>query len=247
MSAKVVNKVRKKSLFANDFLILCIKKPIYASLVQDNINSLHIYNPRHRFTIITDSACLPSLEKLTFDYPKQVKFLNNYSDDPRPWQFIKIDTAFLAAEMNTILVDADTLWWSDPVVPAEGVVFQVKNKRFFDWHDEKISLSHIFGDQVQKEAFHYVTGFLRIPSTYVTPKLKEAVISLATKLWSFPQDTKIPLQNPTGLQRLCEEIALGYTLQTFIPPESITTLKENDPYNDKNTMQSLYYGAINGV
>ena len=49
------------------------------------------------------------------------------------------------------------------------------------------------------------------------------------------------------MKRIAEEIGVNLAVQTLIPREKITTLKESDGPNDRHIMQSLYYGCINNV
>ena len=42
---------------SHTFVILCIKRTVYAEMVIDNINSLHFHNHNHKIIIYCDSLC----------------------------------------------------------------------------------------------------------------------------------------------------------------------------------------------
>ena len=83
---------------------------------------------------------------------------------------------------------------------------------------------------------HFVTGFVSLPASLYSDELARLTLEWTKKAF---QDERI--------KRISEEIGVNLAVQTLIPRDKITTLKESDGPNDKHIMQSLYYGCVNNV
>ena len=83
---------------------------------------------------------------------------------------------------------------------------------------------------------HFVTGFVSLPTALYSEELAQLTLEWTKKAFSDER-----------LKRISEEIGVNLAIQTLIPREKITTLKESDGPNDRNIMQSLYYGCVNEI
>jgi hypothetical protein len=217
--------------------ILCVKRPAYVRLAIKNVNSLHLIYPGYKIQIETDDVCALALSRLgrRFDYPSMVEVINRFGKSSDPWQFQKVDCLMNASRNGWVLVDADTIWHSEPVIQPNKVTFLVKAYSFGDSADERQFLS-INEMEKAHQWPHYVTGFVSLPPAFYSEELEALSLSWTRKAFS---DQK--------LKRISEEVGVNVAIQTLIPRDQIMTLKEIDGPNDKNVMQSLYYGCSNKI
>jgi hypothetical protein len=219
------------------FCILCVKRPAYALLAVKNVNSLHFLHPGYRIRIMTDDAGSAAINKLLgrFDYPGMVEVINRFGSSGEPWQFQKVSCLMEAGRNGWILVDADTIWHHEPGVDPGKVTFLVKAYDFGKNEAEKEFLSK----NNMKRALgwpHFVTGFVSLPSAFYSEELANLTMEWTRKVFT-----------DRNLKRISEEIGFNLAVQSLIPEDRITTLKQSDGPNDKNIMQSLYYGCINEI
>src|SRR5262249_32132568 len=117
---------------------------------------------------------------------------------------------------------------------------------FADWPNEALMLGELFPGRDWARLNHYVTGLVRIPAGFWTEELRRHIEQVAESIWTWPGTGGLGDDAIQAVRRLCEEIAIGLSLQVFFP-DQIRTLKSTDPYQDRTVMESLYYGAINKV
>lgn len=228
------------------FWMLCVRKVEYVKLVLDNVNSLHACNPSHKMSIFCDGATEAALKKLRFDYKTRVQIVKGFADDDaRAWQFLKLDSVFECTKTGATHIDADTVWWDDPEFDSSRIVLQTRNGAIQEWPDEA-KLVELLGRREWGKLSHFVTGFVNIPNSLWDKEKQAFTMDLALRIFDIAKKQTKVFQNPEGVGRLCEELALGLALQHF-HSQSITTLKDSDPYGDKNVMESLYYGALRGI
>ncbi len=220
-----------------NFCILCVKRPAYALLALKNVNSLHYLNPGYKFRLMTDDMCAQEIEKLKvkFDYPDMVEVIIRYGKQKQPWQFQKVDCLMESSKNGWVLVDADTIWHSEPRFDPSLVTLLVKAYDFNSREEERNFLEE---NGLSKAVAwpHFVTGFVSLPSAFYSEKLAQSTREWTEKAFS---DERI--------RRISEEIGVNLAVQTLIPRDKIATLKDTDGPNDKHIMQSLYYGCINNV
>ena len=219
------------------FCILCVKRPAYALLTLKNINSLHYLYPGYHIRIMTDDACINQIEELRrrLDYPDMVEVINKFDRDNAPWQFQKVDCLLESSKNGWVLVDADTIWHSEPQIDEGKVTLLVKAYDFVTKEEERDFLAKN-GLSSAVTWPHFVTGFVSLPPAFYSEKLAQLTRNWTQKAFA---DEKI--------KRIAEEIGVNIAVQTLIPRDKITTLKKSDGPNDKNIMQSLYYGCINNI
>ena len=98
--------------------VLCVKRTEYALLTVKNINSLHYLDPGYRVIVMTDDVCAAALAGLApkLDYPGMVEVINRFDKGAEPWQFQKVKCLMEASQNGWVLVDADTIWHSEPTI-----------------------------------------------------------------------------------------------------------------------------------
>lgn len=246
---KIVNSLKTKKFDSRlSFAILCIKKTVYCDMTIDNANSLHILNPNHDFTIYCDSKCFDYLSSRInkFDYPKKIKFVNRHSDASEPWQIYKIDTLIEASKQNQILTDADGIWHSEPKIDPEKITLLVVAYDISSNKNESLLVEKVFNKKDWVNFKHYVTGFVSIPSKFMTEELESKLINYTREILTKDLDF-IQNENVGGIRRLAEELAVNFSLQDTYSKDIFSTLKKTDGLNDKNSLQSLYYGCLNQI
>ena len=219
------------------FCILCVKRPAYALLAVANVNSLHYLYSGYRVHIMTDDAGAAAVNKLIsrLDYPGMVEVINRFGSSSEPWQFQKVRCLMEASRNGWILVDADTVWHHEPGVDPRKVTLLVKAYDFGKNEAEKEFLSK--NDMKRALGWpHLVTGFVSLPPAFYSDELASLTMEWTKKAFA---DGK--------LKRISEEIGVNLAVQSLIPRDRIATLKQADGPNDKNIMQSLYYGCVNEI
>lgn len=239
--------VDSRQFQSRSFSILCVKRLAYVDLVIRNINSLHFHNPKHTVQIFADTVCAEELTRKwkQLDYPSQVTLRNEYTDAKQPWQYLKIETLIAASKSNSVLIDADSMWFGDPHISKDDVTFLVAAYPFKDNHWEKKILNQVFQATETTRYLHYVTGLVSIPSVMMTKtlenRLRRGVKSLFTFDYSFIGDKMVA----ESIKRLSEEIVISYVVQESVPYSRIRIVKESDGPGNKQIIQSLYYGCSN--
>lgn len=245
---KVIRLIHTSESEGHTFLILCINKTVYADMVIENINSLHYLNSKHKFLIYCDILCADYLSKRNkFNYPENVSIKNKYGITNKPWQYYKIEAVIEASKMGYILTDADGIWHNHPSVNKEKITLLVLGRNINDNLNEKLLVETILNKPNWATYNHYVTGFVYIPSTFMTEKLAKDMRDINKLIFESDLNFIINEKDKNGLKRLSEELAINFALQDNYPDEKIFTLKKNDSLGDKNTLESLYYGCCNEV
>ncbi len=231
------------------FAITCVKRTEYVNLLIKNINSLHYINPTHEFTVYCDNKCSNELKrkKIWFDYPKKIKFNAVHSDGDKPWQYYKIETIIDASKKNLISIDADEIWYDDPIIERDKITFLVTSQKISDRPHECLLVEKLFNKNEWTKFNHYNTGFLSIPSHFMTNELANDFRTLFTKLFESDLGFIINKDNSNGIHRISEEIAINLAIQSNYTLDYITTLKNIDGPKNTNIVQSLYYGCSNKI
>jgi len=249
--SKKIKRVFIKETFDQSygFAISCTKKLVYADMTIKNINSMHYLNPESKYVIYCDEICFNYLNKKKFwlDYPKQTEFKKNDSEGDKTWQEYKTEMLIDASKKDLVCVDADAIWHSEPKLDRNKITFLLISRKMKEKEGEKFLMESFFKNKDWAEFYHYTTGFLSMPSKFVTPKFtsdcsKYLKMILNEKFGSLNQEEQ------NSLHRLSEQIAMNIAVQTNYPPEQIETLKppKGGP-KDTNILQSLYYGCANNV
>ncbi|MGA2764951.1 MAG: hypothetical protein ABSG17_16500 [Spirochaetia bacterium] len=217
--------------------ILCVKRPAYARLAVRNVNSLHFLNPGYRIRIVADDACTPALRRMAarFDYRRMVEVVNRFGAENEPWQFQKVQCLMEASRSGWILMDADTIWHGEPETDPGKATMLVKAYDFGSKADERDFLSR--NNMARALPWpHFVTAFVSLPPALYSDELARLAMEWTKKAFSDER-----------LKRISEEIGVNLAVQTLVPREKITTLKQTDGPNDRYIMQSLYYGCVNDI
>ena len=149
------------------FCILCVKRPAYALLTLKNINSLHYLYPGYHICIMTDDACVEEIQELRrrLDYPDMVEVINKFDRQKAPWQFQKVDCLLESSKNGWVLVDADTIWHSEPEID-HGMVTLLVKAYDFDNKDEERDFLENNGLSKAVTWPHFVTGFVSLPPSF---------------------------------------------------------------------------------
>ena len=231
------------------FAIVCVKRPAYAKLAIENVNSLHCINPTHLFTIYCDSACEDFLKKnlRKFDYPKDVTINNAFGVADKPWQYYKLETAIEISREDWLLVDADARWHHDPIIDRSKITFLVSPKMIREKPDETLVIKNVFGREDWLGFRYYSSGFLSIPSRFMTDKVANDSRTLLKKLLDSKFEF-LPSQGQRDDQkRQAEQFALNLGILSNHAESNLTTLKKKDGTKDTNLLQSLYYGCARQI
>jgi hypothetical protein len=230
---------RRRKLFPlkGTFCILCVKRLAYVRLALRNVNSLHFLHPGYQVRIITDNICEATLNRTLarFDYPHMVQVVNRFGAKSEPWQFQKVRCLMEASRNGWILMDADTIWHGEPETDPHMATLLVKAYDFGSKDKEKDFLEKNNMSRALSWP-HFVTGFVSLPPALYSDELARLAMVWTRKVFA---DEK--------LKRIAEEIGVNLAIQSLIPRDKITTLKESDGPNDTHIMQSLYYGCVNDI
>lgn len=232
-----------------DFIILCIKKTIYAKLAITNINSLHYRNSAHHITIQCDDICYTYLTTHwnKFDYPEKVTLEKVVRSTDKGWQFFKVEAIIDAAMNDKILFDADTFWHEDIVVDREKITLLASCGPMNADKRDALVIEKIFGKNEWGSFTHYVAAFASIPKKLMTEKLAQDMRIYNQMIWNsdlsfIHDDTK-----RGEILRLSEEFAVNLSTQSNYPQEMVVALKKEDGVKNKKKMESLYYGCKNQI
>ena len=232
-----------------NFVILCVKKTVYADMAIENINSLHYLNSNHTFQIYCDNLCESYLNdiKNKINYLNCVSIKNAHGEASKPWQYYKIDTLINASRQNAILTDADGIWHEDPIINTDVITLLVVAYKFSENLAEKQLITYEFGMADWENFNHYVTGFISIPSHFMNEKLANDMRIYNNKIFTSHLNFIDNTESKYRLRRLSEEIAINLALQSNFVKEEFSTLKKEDGPGSKKSLQSLYYGCCNNV
>ncbi len=232
------------------FVILCIKKEVYADMAIDNANSLHYFNCNHNFVFYCDSICFDYLTKRfnRFDYPEKIKIINAYSVADKAWQYYKIDVHIQAAKNGQIDTDADAIWHEDPVIDREKMTMLVLQKR--NEKDSQIDTFILERVCNIKKGDNFVMGvsaFVSMPKRFMTDQVAYDLRKYNDMIFTHPLDFfEIDLERVLN-RRLSEQYAVNIAFQKNFPGEKIITLKLEDGRGNKKILESFYYGWVNKV
>ncbi len=227
------------------FAILCVKRTAYVYLAIQNINSLHFFNSTHLVTLYVDQPCLSAFKKMRgkLHYPTKVRPTLFIKSKNQPWQLSKIDVLIEASKKDQILTDADGIWRADPKISSEKVTLLVPAYPFRSNKLEKKLLASLNPSKKWLMYTHFVTGFVSIPSRFMTAQLARDCQAISKKIFS----RKFPFSHTKAeadvLARLAEEIAVSIAIQKNVDTNNITTLKLSDGPSDRKILQSMYYGC----
>ncbi len=218
-------------------------------MVIANINSLHCLNPNHNITIYCDAVCYEHLinNREKTDYPLKTAIQNSFKEASKPWQYYKIDTLIEASKNNQILTDADGIWHDDPLFDKERITLLVVANTIQAQPLEYQIAKNILPYKNVDDFNHYVSGFVSIPSKYMTPALENNLREFNDKIHTTAFTFLDTPEKKKQIQRLSEELSISLSLQSHYQKSEIITLKEEDGPNSKNSLESLYYGCLNDV
>jgi len=232
-----------------NFVILCVKKTVYADMAIENINSLHYLNSNHTVQIYCDNLCESYLNNIKnkINYLDCVSIKNAHGQASKPWQYYKIETLINASKKDAILIDADGIWHEDPLINRDVITLLVLAHKINENLEEKLLITYEFGMAEWENFNHYVTGFISIPSRLMSEKLANEMRIYNNKIFTsqlnFIDNTDLKVR----LRRLSEELAVNLALQSNFSKEEFSTLKNEDGPGSQKSLQSLYYGCCNNV
>lgn len=231
------------------FAIVCVKRTPYVNLTIDNINSLHLINPNHVFTIYCDNVCEEEIKRLwsKFDYPKNIRINNFVKDDNRPWQYSKIEAIIDSSRKGMILIDADGLWHEDPIIDREKIVFQVSPFMIKEKGDEYEVVKEIFKKPEWGDFRYYTSAFVSIPPKYMTDDIASKTREYLDILFNHPYPFLKDQKSRDEQKRQSEQFAINISLLTKYKPDIFDVLKKEDGPKNKNFVQPLYYGCSNQI
>jgi len=232
-----------------NFVILCVKKTVYAEMAIENINSLHYLNSNHIFQIHCDDLCENYLNSIKnkINYSNCVSIKNTHGQASKPWQYYKIETLINASRQNAILIDADGIWHEDPIINTNVITLLVLANKISEKLQEKQLVIYEF-QKAQWENFnHYVTGFISIPASLMSEKLANEMRIFNDKIFTSQLNFIDNTDSKVRLRRLSEELAINLALQSNFTKEKFSTLKNEDGPGNQKSLQSLYYGCCNNV
>ena len=191
------------------FCILCVKRSAYAWLAVKNVNSLHYLYPGYQIRIMTDDECARAMDRLKakIDYPDMVEVINRFGRQKEPWQFQKVNCLMESSKNGWVLIDADTIWHSEPKIDHAKVTLLVKAYDFGKNDAEKDFLAR----NGLAKAFawpHFVTGFVSLPTALYSEELAQLTLEWTKKAFL---DERV--------KRISEEIGVNLAVQTLIPRE----------------------------
>jgi len=182
-----------------------------------------------------------------FHYLDNVTIINTYQNSVKPWQYYKIETLIVASRQGAILTDADGIWHDDPIIDMDKITLLVENKKIKDSDKEVLLVENVFMKSEWLDFSHYVTGFVYIPSYYMTEKVVADLRINNDIIHSNHLNFIIDVNERDSLRRLSEELSINFTLQSNYPSILFETLKKDDGPGSKTSLQSLYYGCFNNV
>ena len=223
------------------FGILAVKKTEYVEMAIFCINSLHFLNPTHRVRVYCDTVCYKYFQQYqkALDYPNKVEILHFFKKKEKAWQESKLETCLDISMLDGILVDADSRWYSEPILEEGCVYFLVEAYPFRDSPLEMKILASMFKKTRKNVSMHHVTGFVKIPKKFITKKFTTDLWSIYSRLNKVAKDGE--------MKRLREELTLNIALQLHVPKNKIKTLKKIDSPGNKDVLLSYYYGCWNRV
>jgi len=230
------------------FVILCIKKIMYADLVINNINSLHYRNPTHHITVQCDLLCYTYLKKKwrSFDYPSHITLEKIIDVAEKGWQFFKVEAIINAAQNDRILFDADTFWHEDIVLDREKITLLASCGTMADDEKSDSVIKNVFNKPEWLPFIHHVAAFVSIPKKLMTQQIADDMRRFNQMVWDNNL-AFMPEKKRGEVLRLSEEYAVNLSTQSHYPPHMITVLKNEDGVKNRKKMESLYYGCKNEI
>lgn len=240
--------VQIKKTHSYTFAIVCVKRPEYVAMAIENINSLHFYNSTHAFVLYLDSVCLEEVRRYQSRilYPERVELLNFFGKTKQPWMISKIEALIDASKKNRILTDADGIWRSDLVIDLNKISFLVRAYTFQSNRIESLLIKKILKKPEWCSFTHYVSGFVSIPSKFMSKKLAEDIQRITKKIYTAKIAT-VSQDERESIRRLSEEIGVSLAVQIRVPASKITTIKTSDGPGNRKILQSMYYGCANKI
>lgn len=231
------------------FCVLTVKRTKYVDMLIDQINSLHYFNPYHVFDILCDSVCMKYLEENLhrLDYPDRILKTRVVTTTSGPWQIYKIQALLHAIDNGGILVDADMYWFGDLHINQSKALFFVKAYDLKSQDRECKVVSHVFKHPEWKNFSHYVTALVYLPYSLCTSDIRSQLLKYTKMLTSNSYSFLTSKTDRDAVRRLAEELAINFVFQSNLKGSQITVLKSSDSPGDRDTVQALYYGAMNQI
>ena len=170
-----------------------------------------------------------------------------HSDAREPWQIYKIDTLIEASKKNQILTDADGIWHSEPKIDPEKITLLVVAYDISSNKNECLLIENVFNKKDWVNFKHYVTGFVSIPSKFMTVELEKNMKEYTRLIFTATMDFVSGADEQNGLRRLAEELAVNFAIQELYKSSEIQTLKDVDGPDSRSSLQSLYYGCLHQI
>lgn len=230
------------------FAILCIKKEAYVDLVIRQANSLHYYNPTHKFVVYTDNICSEVLEKnrSLFDYPNQITIKNAFENPTQSWTYYKMEMRIENSRLGGIDIDADMVWHGDPVIDRTRPIMFAPAFVFKDNEIQSEMILKLFGKPEWLPYTHFVSAFVSIPPEFMTEKLAKDAREYVKIMLEHPLDFISEQAVKNSIRRTSEEIAICLALQSNFPSLTIPLKKDGNKKN-RELLEPIYYGCENEV
>lgn len=230
------------------FAILCIKKEAYVDLVIRQANSLHYYNPTHKFVVYTDNICSEVLEKnrSLFDYPNQITIKNAFENPTQSWTYYKMEMRIENSRLGGIDIDADMVWHGDPVIDRTRPIMFAPVFVFSEYKPQKDLILEIFRKPEWVAFTHFVSAFVSIPPEFMTNQLENDARMYVKMILDNPLTFMSNQSDRDETYRVSEEISICLALQSNYPGLT-KSLKIDGNKKDKYLLEPIYYGCENKI
>lgn len=224
--------------------ILCIKRTVYAQMAINNANSLHYLSLAYPVVIYCDELCKKYFEShwQEFDYPQLVTLVSIAGSEIEYWQIYKIKALEEITKRGGALVDADSRWFSEPIIDLNKVCFLTRVNYFHERILEKEFLEEELTTSEMRSFWHFATGFIYIPKEIGSESFFVELHRMCDRL------KKISLTKQfISMQRLVDEISICICIQREVNLQRIKVLKLSDGPWDNSILKSFYFGTLNKI
>lgn len=205
---------------------------------------MHLRNKSYHFEIYTDTNNLNLLKNnlLWMNHAEIVNFIIATNKHVN-WMAYKIDYLITCINNDRILVDSETIWFSDLTyhINSNYIYLSHLAYHFSDNDDEAKHLVWLFGEAIL-DYMHFVTCIVYIPKNHWNIEYSTRLTNNFKVLYDY-----FSKNNLTYLQRLSEELAINITLQQIFPAHLLRVVKNTGSDISRHIYQPIYFGAENKI
>lgn len=231
------NESLHQSLQIKRIHILVVNSIYYVLLAQICINSFLKHNPHFYFVIHTDSRLAQVLRKrfkflIAFNRVEVIEDL----DQELTWQRSKLGVILAMNGTKDIFMDAD-LRWNGPLIETQGITFYLRE---FSLGSSGLYTSAFPNYGLTPDYHMYNLSFFTFGGNVLSASEIDAVLSLQQEIEHLVSESLAPA-DILAIRRMSEQLALSIAVCRF--SKSINTLKLADQRNDRDFVESCYFGA----